>query len=546
MVSSERGYVDFPEHLARLEVAGMVRRIEVQVNKDTELHPLVRWQYRGGIPDEERKAFIFSHVTDATGRGYDMPVVVGALAGSRAIYRAGLGVDTGGVGPLWRRAIEQPLTPVEVTDAPCQEVVIDGDDLMGSGKGLDALPVPISTPGYDSAPYITAGNFVTRDPDTGLQNLGTYRGGLKASNRIGVRMSTRSGGAGGYFHWLKYQAQGEKMPCAIIVGCPPVVAYTGPQKLPQNIEELAVAGGLAGEPIRVTRCHSIDALVPADSEIVIEGLIDTEYLEPEAPFGESHGHIALEDFNMIFDVTAITRKKDALFASIISQVTPSESSAIKRDAYEQMFLDHLRNSLGIRGVKNVIMHEPLTNIRRVIFLVIAPETSKSEIWRALYGATSLRADCGKYVMAVSEDIEPDNGDGVFWSLAYRANPAEDVVILRNRDGGHGPKGGVRSTEGTMLVDATLKHTSAPLALPKRSYMEHARNMWENLQLPPLNPETPWYGYSLGDWTEEWDTLAVRATEGGYFENGERSKQRRVRANGSEGLKPNTSVRDVPA
>jgi len=176
---------------------------------------------------------------------------------------------------------------------------------------------------------------------------------------------------------------------------------------------------------------------------------------------------------------------------------------------------------------------------------MAPETPKTEVWRALHGAASLRADCGKYVMAVSKDIDPDNGDGVFWSLAYRANPAEDVVILRNRDGGHGPKGGARSIEGTMLVDATLKHPSAPLALPKKTYMEHARTMWENLQLPPLNPETPWYGYSLGDWTEEWDTLAVRATEGGYFENGERSKQRRVRANGDEGIKPNTSVRDVP-
>jgi 4-hydroxy-3-polyprenylbenzoate decarboxylase len=404
---------------------------------------------------------------------------------------------------------------------------------------LDALPVPISTPGYDSAPYITAGNFATRDPDTGVQNLGTYRGGLKAADRIGVRMSTRSGGAGGYPHWLKYQARGEKMPCAIVLGCPPVVAYTGPQKLPMGIDELAVAGGLAGEPIRVTRCHSIDLLVPAEAEIIIEGLIDTEYLEPEAPFGESHGHIALEDFNMIFDVTAITRKKDALFASIISQVTPSESSAIKRDAYEQMFLSHLRNSLGIRGVQNVVMHEPLSNIRRVIFLVMAPGTPKTEVWRALYGASSLRADCGKYVMAVSEDIHPDNGDAVFWSLAYRANPAEDVVILGHRDGGHGPKGGDRGSDGTMLVDATLKHVSAPLALPKKPYMEHAKEIWERLQLPPLSPETPWHGYSLGDWSDEWDALAARATDGDYLSNGERSKQMRAK-----GIKPNTPVRDV--
>ncbi len=539
MASPERGYADFAEHLVRLDKAGLVRRIDAEVNKDTELHPLVRWQYRGGIPDEERKAFVFTNVTDAKGRKFEMPVVVGAMAGSRAIYRAGLGVDADGVGPIWARAIDKPIPPVEVTDAPCQEIILKGDNIKGPGNGLDALPVPISTPGYDSAPYITAGNFATSDPDTGVQNLGTYRGGLKAADRIGVRMSTRSGGAGGYPHWLKYQARGEKMPCAIVLGCPPMVAYTGPQKLPMGTDELAVAGGLAGKPIRVTRCHNTDLLVPAEAEIIIEGLIDTEYLEPEAPFGESHGHIALEDFNMIFDVTAITRKKDALFASIISQVTPSESSAIKRDAYEQMFLSHLQNSLGIRGVQNVVMHEPLSNIRRVIFLVMAPGTPKTEVWRALHGASSLRADCGKYVMAVSEDINPDNGDAVFWSLAYRANPAEDVVILGHRDGGHGPKGGDRGTDGTMLVDATLKHVSAPLALPKKPYMENAKELWERLQLPPLNPETPWHGYSLGDWSDEWGALAARATDGDYLSNGERSKQMRAK-----NIKPNTPVRDV--
>jgi 4-hydroxy-3-polyprenylbenzoate decarboxylase len=539
MATPKRGYADFAEHLVRLDKAGLVRRIDAEVNKDTELHPLVRWQYRGGIPDEERKAFVFSNVTDAKGRKFDMPVVVGAMAGSRAIYRAGLGVDADEVGSIWARAIDNPVAPIEVTDAPAQEIVLEGDDLRGPGKGLDALPVPISTPGYDSAPYITAGNFATRDPDTGVQNLGTYRGGLKAADRIAVRMSTRSGGAGGYPHWLQYQALGEKMPCAIVLGCPPCVAYTGPQKLPMGTDELAVAGGLAGEPIRVTRCHSIDLLVPAEAEIIIEGLIDTEYLEPEAPFGESHGHIALEDFNMIFDVTAITRKKDALFVSIISQVTPSESSAIKRDAYEQMFLSHLQNGLGIRGVQNVVMHEPLSNIRRVIFLVMAPGTPKTEVWRALYGASSLRADCGKYVMAVSEDINPDNGDAVFWSLAYRANPAEDVVILGHRDGGHGPKGGARSSDGTMLVDATLKHASAPLALPKKPYMENAKELWERLQLPPLSPEAPWHGYSLGDWSDEWDALAARATDGDYMSNGERSKQMRAKD-----IKPNTPVRDV--
>lgn len=531
-----RGYADFQEHLATLDAAGLVHKISAPVNKDTELHPLVRWQYRGGIPDEERKAFLFTNVVGADGRSYDMPVAVGALAGCREIYRIGLGVAHEEIGDVWRRALDQPVAPIEVNVAPCQEIVIEGDALKGSGNGLDALPVPISTPGFDSAPYLTAGNFVTRDPDSGIQNFGTYRGALKAPDRLVVRMATRSGGAGGYPHWEKYRARGEKMPCACAIGCPPIVAYAGPQKVPQDVDELSVAGGLAGAPLRTVKCRTIDLMVPAEAEIIIEGLIDTEMLEPEAPFGESHGHIALEDFNMIFDVTAITRKRDAVFASIISQVTPSESSAIKRDAYEQMFLTHLQRDLGIRGVRHVVMHEPLTNLRRIIFLVMEPGQPRTEVWRALNGAATLRADCGKYVIAVNDDINPNNTDAVFWSMAYRANPTEDIQVLPNRDGGHGPKGGGRSTEGTLLIDATLKHSTAPLALPKREFMANARCLWEELQLPPLKPEEPWHGYSLGHWSDEWDVMAVRAVEGRYQENGERSNALR-----QADLKPNTPV-----
>jgi UbiD family decarboxylase len=535
-------YPDLQDHIAALEEAGLLLRIDKPVNKDTELHPLVRWQYRGGIPDADRKAFLFTNVFDSRGRKYDMPVLVGALAANRDVYRIGIGVSLDEIGPHWANAVANPIEPVEVTSAPCQEIVLTGADLIGDGKGLDALPVPISTPGFDSAPYLTAGMFVTKDPETGIQNLGTYRGGLKASNRMAVRMSAREGGAGGYLHWEKYRARGEKMPCAIVLGCPPSVAYTGPQKIRRDVDELTIAGGLAGAPINIVKCTDSDLMVPADSEIIIEGLVDTEYLEPEAPFGESHGHISLEDYNMIFEVTAITRKSNAVLSSIISQVTPSESSVIKRVAYEPMFLSHLRDHLGIKGIKRVFMHEPLTNIRRVIFLQMEPGMPRTEVWRALYGATSLRADCGKYVIAVNEDIDPDNGDAVFWSLGYRADPDKDIEILRHRDAGHGPKGkdGTRPEDATLLIDATLKREMPPLALPKREYMERAKELWEELGLPPLNPESPWHGYSLGDWTEDWDRLAERAAEGDYLENGKRSAQRR-----RSGVKPNTHVRSVP-
>lgn len=536
------GYNDLQDHLAALDDAGLLLRIDQPVNKDTELHPLIRWQYRGGIPDAGRKAFLFTNVYDSRGRNYEMPVVVGALAANREVYRTGIGVPLDQIGPHWANAVNNPIEPIIVTEAPCQEVILQGDDLIGESKGLDALPVPISTPGFDSAPYLTAGLFVTVDPDTGVQNMGTYRGGLKASNRMAVRMSAREGGAGGYLHWEKYKARGEKMPCAVVLGCPPAVAYTGPQKIRRDVDELTIAGALAGAPIRIVKCRTSDLMVPADSEIIIEGFVDTEYLEPEAPFGESHGHISLEDFNMIFEVSTITRKKEAVLSSIISQVTPSESSVIKRVAYEPMFLAHLRGQLGIKGVKRVFLHEPLTNIRRVIFLQMEPGTPRTEVWRALYGATSLRADCGKYVIAVNEDIDPDNGDAVFWSLGYRADPDKDIEILRHRDAGHGPKGkdGTRPEDSTLLIDATLKREMPPLALPKREYMERARELWEALDLPPLNPESPWHGYSLGDWSDEWDQLAERAAQGEYLENGKRSAQLR-----RAGVKPNTHVRSVP-
>jgi len=338
------------------------------------------------------------------------------------------------IGETWRRAIAGPIPPRVVEQAPCQEIVLIGDDLQGDGNGLDALPIPISTPGFDSAPYMTATCCITADPETGRQNMGTYRAGLKAPDRLAVKMFVNLQ-QGGFAHWQRYRERGEKMPMAIVLGSPPVVAYCGPQKLPEGVDEIAVAGGLAGVPIEVLRARTVDLLVPAQSEIVIEGLVDTEFLEPEGPFGESHGHVNLEEYNLMMTVTAITRRRDAIVPSIISQVTPSESSVIKRVAYEPLFLEHLRDHLGIKGVIRVSMHEPLTNLRRVIVVQVEREVPETEVWRALYGASSFQRPCGKYVIAVNEDIDPDNGDAVFWAMSYRADPEHDTHLLRHKDPG---------------------------------------------------------------------------------------------------------------
>ena len=514
-------------------------RIDRPIDKDSELHPLVRWQFQGGLAETQRRAFLFTNVTDAAGRRYDIPVVAGALAASPHIYAVGMGRPVEEIEAAWLNGIAHPIPPVVVLSPACQQVVITGDDLRGPGRGLASLPVPISTPGFDAAPYLTATLCITRDPDTGIANMGTYRAQLKATDRLGVRMASRIGGAGGYLHWQKHKKRGTPMPCVIVIGCAPVVMFTGGMKLPIDLDEMAVAGGLAGEPIRVAKAATVDLLVPADAELVIEGLIDPDLLEPEGPFGESHGHVALEDFNMSMQVTAITHKRAPVFVSIVSQVTPSESSVLKKVAMEPLFLTHLRDHLGIKGVRHVTLHEPLSNLRKVIFVQYAHGTPRTEVWRGLQGASSLLADCGKICIAVSEDIDPKNADAVFWSLAYRANPVDDVLIAPHRSAGHGPKSGPRHEESSLLIDATLKHTAPPLALPKRDYMERARAIWEDLQLPPLTPQPPWHGYSLGDWAERWDVYAERAVAGRWEESGAETFARR-----RGGLTPETPVREV--
>src|SRR5260370_29210273 len=141
-----RAPADFQEQLANLEAAGLLVRIDREVNKDTELHPLVRWQFQGGLDEDQRRAFLFTNVVGADGRHFDMPVAVGALSASGRIYALGMGCSVDEIGTAWTAAIARPIPPVTVTAPPCQEVVVAADDLRGPGRGLAGLPVPVSPP----------------------------------------------------------------------------------------------------------------------------------------------------------------------------------------------------------------------------------------------------------------------------------------------------------------------------------------------------------------------------------------------------------------
>src|SRR6266566_2702199 len=288
---AERRYADLHEHLKKLEAAGLLIRVDRAINKDTEMHPLVRWQFRGGIAEKDRKAFLFTNVVDSKGKRYDIPVIVGGLAANREIYRIGLGCELDKIDETWARATAAPIPARVVENAPCHEIVITGDELNKEGQGLDGIPVPISTPGWDNAPYTTLSQYITKDPDTGVQNMGNYRGQVKSRRRMGMNPSLELR-PGIYNHWEKLRARGfKKLACAVVLGAPPCITFASVQKIPERLDELDVAGALVGTPINVVKAKTVDLLIPAEAEIVIEGFIDTEYLEPEAPFGESHGHV---------------------------------------------------------------------------------------------------------------------------------------------------------------------------------------------------------------------------------------------------------------
>jgi 4-hydroxy-3-polyprenylbenzoate decarboxylase len=191
-------------------------------------------------------------------------------------------------------------------------------------------------------------------------------------------------------------------------------------------------------------------------------------------------------------------------------------------AYEPLYLDHLKNVLGLKSVTRVMLHEPLTATQKLTVIQMR-KPSQAEVWRALMGAVAFRPSMSKIVIAVDEDIDPENLDAVFWALGYRSQPHRDVQIIRGTDIGHAPRHDARGSadDSCLLWDATLKETFPPISLPKKEYMERARELWEKLGLPKLEPESPWYGYPLGDWNPELDEEAKLATAGDFWQTGKK-------------------------
>lgn len=527
-------YRDLREYLEALQGRGLLRVVDDRLSKDTEIVPFVRLQFRG-LPEEARTAFWFRNVTDARGRSFDGSVVLGSLGASRAVYGAALGVAPDDIPARWAQVQGHHVPPriVERAAAPVKEIVRRAPDL---GAGVDAFPHVISTPGFDPAPFLTAGCWVTRDPESGAYNVGIYRGMIKAADRIGCQTDVPTQHLA--LQWEKARRRGEPLEAAVFVGGPPALLLAAASKVPYGVDEFGLAGALNGAPIDLVPAETVDCLVPAQAEIVIEGRIRTDALEPEAPFGEASGYLGPRKLEKFLEVTAITHRRAPIYQGIVSEFPPSESTVLRKTAFDAIYLRHLRDACNIPSVTKVACHELASC--NMLFVIQLDRPALGQPWQALRAAAAFDPSLGKIFIAVDADIEPNSMDAILWALSYSMQPHRDVEIIRGKvprlDPSVSPSDDPRQLAypdgrgaSALLINACREHPYLPVSLPEQAFMEAARARWEAAGLPALDLRAPWFGYAFTGWTAENEEEARLAVSGRYFETGAKLLGRRTDA-----------------
>jgi len=518
-------YSDVREYLDELGRRDLLVRVDRKTNKDTEIMPLVRWQFRG-LEQRQRKGWLFTDVTDSRGRDFDGSVAVSILGASPTVYAAAMGLDSpDGIAGKWAQAQNSPIEPREIDadDAPVKEVKILGDEVVSSG-GIDAFPVTITNPGSDASAYFSAPIWITKDPETGVHNAGTYRAMVKAADRIGVSIIS---GQDGRVHWEKAQAMGVPLEAVLILSPPPALSLCSVNKL--DISEYNAAGAINGAALELVKAETVDLLIPANAEIAIEGKFRTDVLEREGPFGEFGGYVGAQDYQLIFEVSAITHRESPVLQAFISEMPPSESSCMRKLGFEGFHFAELAPK--VPSLKKVTYFEMGGSAQSMAITLHEP--GPGEAWEALRAAASARnMPMNKWVIAIDDDIDAEDLDSLMWALSWRVQPHRDMQIQRGRMTDLDPSGapvddpfdertypdGLGGSQ--ILIDATRAWAYPPVSLPSQALMENAQKIWEELKLPELTPHMPWHGYQLGYLPDSWSDAAEAAVRGEYLKTGE--------------------------
>ena len=464
-------YRDFRDFIAVSEQAGRLKRIEKTVDRTWEPASLAKWVFQA-LPDDERFGLMFDRV-----EGSPFRLVTAALGASTHTYALRLGVKPEEVNEAWIQGLRNPQTPRPVEDAPCQEVV-----LMGQEAKLSDLPIPVWTPGKDVGPYITT-ITITRHIDSGVQNMGVYRTMVRDDHSV---ISNLNPGRQGYALAESWLEQGKPAPIAWVVATEPVIHLATVANMPLGVDEITVAGGLKGEPIDIVKCATSDIMVPANSEFIIEGeILPGEYAD-EGPFGEFAGYMGPVAPKPVVRITAITHRKDAIYYGYTSQMPPSESTVLQSMTNGPLLLKTLRDDMGEKSVEDVHIDLTFGGLLAHAVIAITPRHPghAKKIGRLVADMSPI-----KRVTVVDADIDIRDPLHVEWCMNAHYNPARDTVIIDDVFFPMGMDPSVRmdnkmqDTGSKIVIDATQTIDAGEISLPPKDIMMKALDVWKEIGLP---------------------------------------------------------------
>jgi len=412
---------DLRTFLAQLDERGLVERVEREVDPATEVGRLMREL------DGARRAGLFTRV-----RGSEMALVYN-LVPTRETVALALGAEPAAVRDAFAEALRGRLEPVRVDDASVQEVVRLGDD-----ADLRSLPL-VTHSEKDAGPYITAGVVLARDPASGKRNVSFNRMMLAGPREAGIR--TMPPQQLGVIHERAEQG-GEDLPVAIAVGVHPADSLAAATSLPPGEDELALAGGLRGEPVRLVRGVSVDLDVPADAEVVLEGRVRAGVREPEGPFGDFLQFYVPELRNHRFELTAITHRRDPIFQTM--SAGSREDVNLLGVSREVVIADAVRSS----GAELVDLRLGPTILGASIAIRQRYPGEAKNVGLAAIGAYSWLKVC----VVVDEDVDVHDPDDVWWAVTARTSPDRAIRVVEGAPAFPRDPHGVHASR--VVVDAT--------------------------------------------------------------------------------------------
>ena len=377
--------------------------------------------------------------------GHPVPVISG-LTSDRAWMAEAMGVTSDRLLATYQEAALNPIAWREVASAPAHEVVHREVDLA------KLLPIPVHNE-LDSAPYITAGLLISRNPKSGAQNVTIHRLQLSGPNRLGVLLLPR--------HTLRFfqmaEEVGDDLPIAIVIGVDPLTLLASQAIAPIDFDELTIAGALHGRQLDVVKCLTSDIRVPANAEIVLEGRILARTREMEGPFGEFPQYYSEPAEQHVIEIGAVTHRKRPIFHTILGGgIEHLLLGGIPREA---TIMAHLRRSFP--GVLDV--HLSRGGTCRYHLNVKLDKRHEGEGKNVIMGAFGAHYDI-KHVVVVDKDVDIHDQAEVEWAITTRFQADRDLIVVSEAQGSKLDPSSRDGVSAKMGFDATV-----PLSAPALKY-----------------------------------------------------------------------------